>query len=104
MAIRKLTKEGRFECGLDAIVRGKVWAFVPVMGQPGGPAAALGVAVANEAGYMPIAATWCNADTYDEMADYADELNRAEGLDDEVAMRIVASSMAAQNLKRREAS
>lgn len=97
MTIKKLSAEGRFESGLDDIVRGKVFAFTPIVGKAErGAAATLGVAVANEPGYLPIPTTWCHADSYAEMRAHANELNKAAGLDEESAARIVCSTMAAQ--------
>lgn len=57
-----------------------------------------GVAVANERGYRPLPASWCNIDqgpqAYDTMADYLDAVNRSiAGLDDSAANKIIASSM-----------
>lgn len=95
MTIRKLTAEGRFECGLDAVVAGKAWAFVAVPGE--NARARLGIAIANEAGYNPIPETWCHGDNLDEMHRHADELNETEGLNSDVAGRIVMSTLAAQN-------
>lgn len=96
--IKKLSNEGRFEAGIDEIVHGKVWAFVPVFAAPAITRATsanvlLGVAIANEAGYYPVPWAWCHADDYGEMADHADELNRAQGLTDEEAARIALSTM-----------
>jgi len=87
--LKPFTGEGRFECGLDEIVVGKVWAFVAIVESP----MRLGVAIANERGYVPIPTTWCRADEYDEMVRHADELNEAEGVDRRTAATIVASSM-----------
>lgn len=92
--MKEFTKLGRIECGLDDIVKGKVWAFTP--GNHEG-AVQLGVAIANERGFHPIPLTWCHAETYDEMWRHCDKLNEAEGLTKNVAMRIIASSHAAQN-------
>lgn len=89
--LKPLTAEGRFECGLDTAFLGKIWAFVPVVGENFG--ARLGVAVANENGYSPVPEHWCNADTWQEMSDHADELNAAMGLDPMTAVNIVASTM-----------
>lgn len=93
MSLKLLTAEGRFECGLAEVVAGKVWAFAPVVPNVPGPLFGLGVAIANEPGYIPIPLHWVHADTYEEAADHADELNRAEGLDDKTAYRIIASTM-----------
>jgi hypothetical protein len=88
--MKKLSSDGRFECGLAEATAGKVWAFVAVTGQIEG--GALGVAMANEAGYWPISETWVRG-TYDEMQEHADELNEAEGIGRDEAMRIICSSM-----------
>lgn len=89
--MKEFTKEGRFECGLDPIIAGKAWAFTAVVGDH--CAARLGVAIANEAGYVPIPETWCNADDYDAMEAHAEALNAAEGLDPKTAALIVVSTM-----------
>ena len=100
--LKEFSKCGRIECGLDSIVAGKCWAFVPVLHRHGG--FGLGVAVANEPGYYPIAHFWCHADSYAEASDHAAALNAAEGLNVEVAMRVVCSSMAAGRLNRGRAA
>lgn len=93
--LKKLTFEGRFECGFDKIGHGKVRALTPTI-QPGG--IGLGIAVANERGYYPVPLHWCRADTYDEMDAHADELNKELfNLLPRAAAVIVASSMRAQN-------
>jgi hypothetical protein len=89
--MKEFTIEGRFECGLDAAVAGKVWCFVNVNGER--YAARLGVAVANEPGYIPIPEHWAHADTYDEMDRHAEALNIAEGIDVRTAALIVISTM-----------
>ena len=94
--MKPLTFEGRFECGLDEIVTGKVWAFVAVTGENYG--ARLGVAFANEPGYTPIPEFWANADRHDEMQAHADELNAAEGLDKLAAAKIICSTMGGQRI------
>lgn len=98
MTIRKLTKEGEFEAGIEAIVAGKVWAYTPVIafgkrGALGEPPFGLGIAIANEPKYHPVPIAWCHGDNWEEMAEHADELNRARGLTDEHATEIVISSM-----------
>lgn len=94
MALKEFTKEGRFESGMDDVVKGKTWCFVAIADN----GASLGIAVANEPGYHPISKTWCRADTYAEMDAHADKLNEEEGLDARAAFRIVTSTMAAQNI------
>jgi hypothetical protein len=71
--------------------RGKLWCFVPVTGTH--CPIALGVAVANEAGYSPLPETFCNADTWNDMEAYADELNTQMGISDEESIKIVGSTM-----------
>lgn len=100
--MQKLSRMRQAELGLEEMFAGRVWAFVPVMavsqGISRGPGntinARLGVAIANERGYMPIPLTFCNSETWDEMADHADELNEARGLTIDEAARITCSSMA----------
>ncbi len=89
--MKKLSAEGRFESGLDEILKGKVWCFVAVVGNRA--PVALGAAVANEPGYYPIPENWANADSFGEMEDHVDELNQAEGIVPSEAIRIVCSSM-----------
>lgn len=91
MALKKLSMEGRFEAGLDNLVKGKVWAFTAVVGKDF--PFALGIAVANERGYYPVPEFWCNGDDYNEMTEYADELNEKEGWTEKAATRIIASTM-----------
>lgn len=92
--MKKLSKEGRFECGLDEIVKGKCWAFTAVTN---GDYWGLGIAVANEPGYYPIPLTWANVKmgpgAYEAMSEHADELNVDEGLAIKEADRIVISTM-----------
>ena len=95
MAVRKLSKEGRFEAGFDSFIAGKHWAFIPALNKNPGPPFVLGIAAANEPGYWPIPVNWAHADSYDEMADHADELNEAEGISKDEASRVHISSMAA---------
>jgi hypothetical protein len=94
--MKKLSAEGRFEAGIDEVVKGKVWAFVAVTGEHYG--ARLGIAIANEQGYNPIPEFWANADTYGEMSAHADELNEAEGKDKMLAAEIVCSTMGGRRL------
>jgi hypothetical protein len=94
--LKKLSAEGRFECGLDESVKGKVWAFVAVVGEHFG--ARLGIAFANEQGYCPIPEHWANAERLDEMQDHADELNEAEGKDKRIAAEIVCSTMGGRKI------
>lgn len=94
--LKRFTREGRFECGLDSIVSGRRWAFVAVIGEDN--PAALGVAIENEAGYHPIPEHWAHAANLHTMQTHADELNAEEGLDPRAAAQIVASSMRPQFL------
>lgn len=94
--LKKLTAEGRFECGIDEVLAGKVWAFTATLSKDCGDGCfvGLGAAVANERGYVPIPSHWVRSDSYDEMSDHADELNLAMGLDYDAATKIIISSMA----------
>jgi hypothetical protein len=93
MSLKPFTAEGRFECGFHDIVKGKLCALVPVVARQTGKIG-LGVAVANERGYNPIPVFWCHSDTYDEMAEHAEQLNRELfQLDHVAAMRIIVSTM-----------
>lgn len=92
--MKKLSLLGRAELGIAELFAGKCYAYVPVIA---GSCIGLGIAVANEPGYSPIPTFWAWASTWAEMDAHADELNCELGLNDEAAMRIVASSMAAQS-------
>lgn len=100
MTIKHFTAEGRFECGLDEIVRGKVWAFTAVIGEK--VPFRLAVVIANEPGYLPIPEAWCHSDDRMALAHHAVELNRAAGLDERTAAKIVASTMRAAPPARRK--
>lgn len=103
MAVRKLSKEGRFEAGVDEIVKGKHWCFIPAINhRRDGPPFVLGVAASNEPGYWPVPQHWAHADSYGEMAEHADELNEAEGISKDEAIRIHCSSMAAGKVNKAE--
>ena len=90
--IRKLSACSKAELGIEDNFAGKLFAFTAVSGPYGFQ---LGIAVANEAGYSPVPGFFCHSDSFDEMSDHADELNRARGLSDREAAKIVCSSMAA---------
>lgn len=94
--LKPLTFEGRFECGLDEVVKNKIWCFVAVVGEH--YPARLGVAIANEQGYNPVPEFWAHADTFDEMQAHADELNEEEGKDRRVAAEIVCSTMGGRTI------
>jgi hypothetical protein len=89
--LHKLSRCSQIELGIEQQFAARQWAFTPVMGDYGWQ---LGIAEANVAGYSPVPGFFCHADSYDEMADHADELNRERGLTDDEAARIIASSMA----------
>lgn len=89
--IKKLSAEGRFEAGVDDIMRNKVFAFVAVVGE--NYPWRLGLAVANEQGYNPVPEFWANGDDMDAFHAHADELNEAMGLSKDQALNIVASTM-----------
>lgn len=90
MAIKKLSGISIAELRLEEKFEGKIWAYAPTIT---GDIPSLGIVVANEKGYCPISAFFVYADTYDEMAAHADELNQARGLDSHTAFRIIASTM-----------
>ena len=101
--MKNFTLEGRVECGLDDVVAGKAVALVVVPNTDGW---GLGLAIANEAGYIPIPRHWCRADAgeHKEIARHADELNREWfGLEPLAALRIIGSTMKKQNRRRRSA-
>jgi hypothetical protein len=101
MACKQLTFEGKFESGILDLCAGKVYAFVAVLAPGRGETYQLGIAVANEAGYHPVPLHWAHADTMEEMQAEATRLNAEMGLDEGRAALIVASSMCAQNRRRR---
>jgi hypothetical protein len=94
--LKPLTFEGRFECGLDEVVKNKIWAFVAVTGENYG--ARLGIAIANQRGYTPIPEHWAHADSHDVMQQHADDLNEKEGLTRLQAVQIVCSTMDGRSL------
>ena len=96
--LKRLTAEGRFESGLDGLVAGKTYAFTAVQ-FPGTSFVGLGVAVANEPGYLPVPLTWCHGDSHHTMSAHADELNAALGLSADAVARIVCSSMVADRMR-----
>ena len=84
----------------------RVAAFTPVMSRLGGDHIwHLGMAVANERGYIPVPESWAyikqGLKAYDIISDYCDTLNEVLfNLDPDVAIRIVCSTMAAQNREK----
>lgn len=97
--MKPLSKQMQIELGIERKFRGKFWAYVPVMAK--GYGWALGIAVANEAGYSPVPAFFCNAERREEMVEFAEKLNAARGIDPETEMRIVCSSMAAGKVNKK---
>ncbi len=98
--MKRLSNLAVAELGINEMFAGKLWAYVPVVEKFG---IGLGIAVANEAGYNPIPLHWAIAETWEEMRAHAQELNEAKGLNEEAAARVVCSSMAAGNVKKKEA-
>lgn len=95
-SLREFTHEGRFECGLDSVLKDKgvkpgTWAFIAVIGEDYG--ARLGVAVANENGYVPIPEHWAHADSLDDLEEHAQTLNALEGIGPRTAAMIMVSTM-----------
>ncbi len=87
--LKKFTAADRFESGIDGIINGKNYAFLPIIGD--GSFVALGVAIGGESDTYPIAIGWCYATSYREMAAHAIELNRGDGIDDETAEQTIKS-------------
>ncbi len=87
--LKKFTVADRFESDIDSIIRGKTYAFVPIIGD--GSFVTLGVAIFGDADTYPIAIGWCYATSYKEMAAHAVELNRRDGIDDETAAQTIKS-------------
>lgn len=90
--LKKFTAADRFESGIDCIIKGKNYAFVPIIGD--GSFIALGVAISGESDTYPIAIGWCYATSYKEMAAHAIELNQGDGIDDETAAQTIKSVLA----------
>lgn len=55
--------------------------------------AALGIAVANERGYMPVPLGWAAFETWEAAESNVDELNKHLGLDRMEGLKIIASTM-----------
>jgi len=92
MSIKQLSAEGRFECGFDDVAHGKVCAVVAVTGRH--YPARLGIAIANERGYVPIPEHWANGDNLAELEAHARVLNeQLFGLTEDEELRIIASTM-----------
>lgn len=88
-----MTRQLPIEVAGDAINAhfGKLIAFTPVVSKHG---CALGVAVANEPGYMPIPEGHFVVDRYDEALAEANRLNRdVLEIDEKTAIEVIASSM-----------
>lgn len=90
--MKPLSALARAELEIEAKFAGKLWAYTAVIGKH--EPARLGIAVANEPGYVPIPEYWANG-SYDEMSDHADALNAERGQSLDESLRIVAASMAA---------
>ena len=89
--MKQLSKQAILELEIEQKFSGMVWCYVPVLNSQSGYA--LGIAVANEAGYSPISPFWANAESYDAMSEEADRLNAERGLSEMEAIRIACSSM-----------
>jgi hypothetical protein len=88
--MRELSIEKQHD--VEQAFKGKMWAYIAVVHpQEGG---ALGVAVANEAGYSPVPAFFAHG-SYSEMVEEANRLNKARGMSIDCALRIQCSSIAA---------
>lgn len=74
----------------------KVFAFVAVLPNEkiDGINGALGMAIANERGYMPVPLGWASYANFEAASDHAEHLNKAVlKLDNDEAFKIIASSM-----------
>lgn len=74
----------------------KVWCFSAVM-QDG--AYGLGIAIANTPGYVPLPLSEACSESYEQMWKHANHLNDRLGWPQAYTMRIIGSTMAAQNVK-----
>jgi len=81
------------------IFHGKTIAFTAVVAEGG---FGLGVTLEGEPGYWPIPTDLASSKSWEAMNDAATTINRFLGLSDEDAMRIVTSTMAAQNTRDRQ--
>lgn len=91
--IKKLTAEGIFECGFDDVIRGRLCALIAVLRGPG-ELYGLGIAVANEAGYVPVPLFWCSGDELRELEEHVADLNRELlDLDQKEVDDVIASTM-----------
>jgi hypothetical protein len=102
MSLKPFTAEGRFECGFNELVHGKLCALVAVWHNES-HGWGLGLAIANEDGYYPIPSHWVHGDDVNEMHDHAEALN-AElfGLSRAATAQIILSSMrGSRSIERR---
>lgn len=90
--LKKLNPASRFECGLDAMLGPKAYAFFPVTNRT----SFVGLAVGwkEREGYFEIPLLSCHSDSYPEMESYAGELNREAGLSSRDASAIAAKAWA----------
>ena len=74
---------------------GKVWCYAAVILSESilDDRWGLGVAVVDEPGYFPVLGFKAHASTYEEMMDYADDLNRQRGITRAKSAIIIASTM-----------
>lgn len=76
-------------------MKGKPFAFVAVSPSESicGIRGALGLAIANDPGYMPVPLGWAHYDTFEGAQDHVDHLNKHIGLTDEQATFVQISTM-----------
>jgi hypothetical protein len=103
---KPFSPEGRAQSGADQYMRGRLCAFAPVLTGSNDEMFGLGIATANEPGYMPVSPFWCSVSAatpgaYRAMCEHADALNRERGLSPELATLIVASSMFPNDYRER---
>jgi hypothetical protein len=96
--LKEFSKEGQFESNFHEVTVGRICALTVHIDANG---YGLGIAYANEPGYAKVPMTWCNSDSYEEMSDYADKMNKELfGLEVIQALDIVSSSMRASNIRK----
>lgn len=76
-----------YKMAAENVAEGKGYAFA------GTAAGGLGVVIEGEPGYYPVPESFFSRATYAEASDYAENLNKFIGLDEEKALLMVLGSM-----------
>lgn len=95
----KITPDTATLAALELLFIGQTFAYTAVVQEDG--SFGIGIAIQGEAGYWPIPAHLAAADTWEDANTACEALNAARRLSAEDAMRIVTSTMAAQNHRDR---